>query len=52
MNRITTLPNNPSFLIRNSTGDFMIGISEEKGTVAYIRPDLYDQIFSFTANDK
>ncbi|UJR06967.1 hypothetical protein I4U23_011255 [Adineta vaga] len=40
-----------SFLIRDSTGDFGIGLLGKKGTVAYIRPDLHDNVFSFTVND-
>ncbi len=41
----------PSFRIRDSTGDFVIGILEQKGTVAYIHPNLDDNTFSFTVND-
>ena len=29
----------------------MIGILGQKGTVAYIRPELHDELFSFTVND-
>jgi hypothetical protein len=41
----------PSFFIHDSTGDFTIGILGQKGTVAYIYPDLHDNTFSFTVND-
>jgi hypothetical protein len=44
-------PVDPSFLIQDSTGDFTIGILGQKGTVAYIHPDIHDNTFSFTVND-
>ena len=44
--------NDPSFRIRDSTGDFLIGTLDQKGTIAYIYPDLNDTNFSFTVDDK
>ncbi|CAF0936759.1 unnamed protein product [Adineta ricciae] len=42
---------NPQFVIRDTTGDFILGILDHKGTVAYIYPNLNETIFSFTVND-
>lgn len=44
-------PVNPNFRIRDSSGDFMLGVLTRKGTIAYIHPDLDDPTFSFTVND-
>ena len=40
------------FRIRDSTGDFLIGTLDQKGTVAYIHQNLNDTIFSFTVDDR
>ena len=48
---IVAQPQDPSFVIHDSSGDFKIGILSQKGTIAYIYPDLQNTTFSFTVND-
>jgi hypothetical protein len=48
---VTVQGEDQSFRIRDSTGDFMIGVLGQKGTLSYIHPDLFDNAFSFTVND-